>query len=195
MQFHLRCSAVGYAKTRKQVLALVQRINESKGIYQITHGWWASFCQRHPNLTLRIAAPLSQARAIATDSVMFEQYFDSLEKTYDEYNLHSQPGLIFNMDETGMPLNPTAPKGIFVCKNRNPVAISSGDKTQITVVGCVNAIGFCMPPTVIFDSKTLGVGLTEGEIPGTFYGLSGSQRRCYSIHPSPSHNSLISTLR
>ena len=103
---------------------------------------------------------------------MFEQYFDLLEKTYDEYNLHGQPGLIFNMDETGMTLNPTAPKGKFSCKNQNPVAISSGDKMQITVVGCVNAIGFCMPLMVIFDRKTLGVGLTEHEIPGTFYGLS-----------------------
>ena len=41
VQFLLCCSAVGYAKTRKHVLALVQRIDESKGIYQITDGWWA----------------------------------------------------------------------------------------------------------------------------------------------------------
>ena len=44
VQFLLRCSTIGYAKTRKQVIALIQRINESRGIYRtVSDGWWTSF--------------------------------------------------------------------------------------------------------------------------------------------------------
>ena len=115
---------------------------------------------------------LSMARAAATNCGIIDRYFDLLEETVDVYELCSRPCLIFNMDETGMPLNPKPSKVIVGSKVRNPCSIVSGDKTQITVVGCVSASGFCMPPMVIWDRKTLSAALSEGEVPGTTYGLS-----------------------
>jgi len=44
---------------------------------------------------------------------------------------------IFNIDETGMPLDAKCQRGIYKVGEQNPAAITSGDKTQITVVGCV----------------------------------------------------------
>ena len=55
---------------------------------------------------------------------------------------------------------------------KNPTAPSSGDKAQITVVACVSAAGSFMPSMVILDRKTLPPHFTEGEIPGTAYGMS-----------------------
>ena len=66
VRFLLGCSSIGYAHSCKDVIALVQRTNESRGITNyVTNGWWESFCKRHPNL--RASVPLSQARAKATD--------------------------------------------------------------------------------------------------------------------------------
>ena len=50
--------------------------------------------------------------------------------------------------------------------------ITLGDKSQITVVGCVSAAGHCIPPVIIWDCKTLHADMTKGELPGTIYGLS-----------------------
>ena len=55
--------------------------------------------------------------------------------------------------------------------SKNPVA-SSGDKSQITCVGCVSAAGQYLPPMIIWDRKTLKPELTTGEFPQTIYGLS-----------------------
>ena len=55
---------------------------------------------------------------------------------------------------------------------KNPVSTDSGNKSQITIVGCVNAAGYCIPPMVIYGRKTLNAALVENEIPGTIYGLS-----------------------
>ena len=51
--------------------------------------------------------------------------------------------------ETGMPLGPKLPKCVFTRGEKNPVNVAAGDKTQITVVACVNAAGYCIPPMVI----------------------------------------------
>ena len=71
-----------------------------------------------------------------------------------------------------MPLDPKSVKCIFKQGEKHPFGLTSGDKAQITVVGCVSAAGYCIPPMVIWDRKQLSIELTEGEVPGTFYGLS-----------------------
>jgi len=50
VNFLLRCAAMGYPKSRHEVLALVKRNLEKKRIAVVTSGWWQSLCGRHPNL-------------------------------------------------------------------------------------------------------------------------------------------------
>ena len=62
VHFLLSCASIGYAKSRKEVIAIVQRILMAKGATKtISGGWWESFSHRHPNLSLHAAAPLSLA--------------------------------------------------------------------------------------------------------------------------------------
>ena len=169
----MRCAQIGYSKSRFEVLALVQRILAAKGINAtVTSGWWEAFCKRHPTLTLRAPAPLSRARALATDPEVISQYFVLLEQTLSDNGIFNCPCQIFNMDETGVPLDPTAVKCVYERGVKNPTAPSSGDKSQITVVACVNAAGGHIPPMVILDRKKLPPYFTIGEVPGTIYGLS-----------------------
>ena len=130
VKFLLRCASIGYPRSRKDVIALVQRINESRRITgYVTNGWWESFCKRHPNLTLRATVPLSHARAKATDPEMLGHYFYLLEQTLAENGLEDKPMQILNVDETEMPLNAKCQRGIYKVGERNPAAITSGDKT------------------------------------------------------------------
>ena len=170
--FLCRCGAMGFARSKSEIIALVQRVLDSRNKQVIvTNGWWESFQRRHPKLTLRTPAPLSQVRSKATDPEMLARYFDLLEETLVANGLEGRPGQIFNMDESGMPLDAKAPKLIFG-KGSYASAIGSGDKSQITIVGCVNATGFSLPPMVIWDRKHLAPELAVGEVPGTIYGLS-----------------------
>ena len=58
-----------------------------------------------------------------------------------------------NLDESGLPL---APRAFKLCKkgSRSFNAVSIGDKSQITVVACVSAGGYCLPPMLIYDRTT-----------------------------------------
>ena len=167
------CSSVGFARSRQQVIQLVQEVVTLKGLaVTVTHGWWESFRRRHPKLTLRTAAPVSYARAMASDPEIINKYYDLLECTLCDNDLMDKPSQIFNLDETGMPLDPSPPLVVARCGQKHPSAVGSGDKSQITVLSCCSAAGYALPPFVIFDRQKLNPELTIGEVPGTVYGLS-----------------------
>ena len=60
-------ASMGYAKTKKDVLAFVNRVIESKGFSPpVSNGWWESFKKRHPQLTLRTVEKISYTCFVAT---------------------------------------------------------------------------------------------------------------------------------
>ena len=63
---------------------------------------------------------------------------------FTENNLLGSPCQTFNMNNSGMLLNLHV-NGVAKQREHNPVAPSSGDKTQITVVGCISATGSLCP--------------------------------------------------
>jgi len=100
------------------------------------------------------------------------QYYDLLECTLCDNDLMDMPSQIFNLDETGMPLDPSPPLIVARCGQKHPSALGSKDKFQITVLSCCSAAGYALPPFVIFDRQKLNPKLTIREVPGTVYGLS-----------------------
>ena len=174
VSFFLKCAKIGYSHTRREALAIVQRILESKGIHPVGDGWWKRFCDRHPQLTLRVAMPLSKARALATDHDVISRYYNVLEDTLIANNLFNDPHCIYNYDETGFPLNLKPLKVLEAVGTKHPYHITGDTKSQITVLACTNAAGSTIPPFVIFDRKSLNPQMIKGEVPGSIYGLSSN---------------------
>lgn len=140
----------------------------------ISEGWWERFKQRHSNISLRVAAPLSYARAMASDRESLDHYFDLLEDTLRANQIFDDPSRIFNCDKTGVPLSPSSSKVVDRVGAKNPSYLTGSSKSQITVLACTGATGCALPPFIIFDRKTLNPELVKGEVPGTLYGLSSN---------------------
>ena len=177
VNFITTCSKMGYGKTRKEVLALVEAAIEKKGRElknPISNGWWTRFQERWPNLRLRRGDPFSVARDKMTDRAIFENYFSLLRETLEEHGLKNRPGQIYNCDESGMPLEHTPPKTIAIKGTKKVRQITCGNKTQISILACGNAFGEVIPPMVIFSGKRFNFELSKGEVPGTIYGMSDS---------------------
>jgi len=65
VHFLLECASIGYPKSRQDVIVMVQRLLNDSGIEKtVTHGWWESFCHRHPDVALHITTdvPYSDLR-------------------------------------------------------------------------------------------------------------------------------------
>ena len=101
-----------------------------------------------------------------------KNYFDQLSSIFDECDFENHPKAIYNMDETGIPLEPHPPK-VITQKGKKKVRYRiSGQKQQITVIGCGSATGQCMPPFIIFAAKQLNQLWTRNEVVGSRYAVS-----------------------
>ena len=146
-------------------------IKKGKENAPVTNGWWDSFMKRHPELTLRTPEKLAYVWAIMGNKEVISAYFDLLEKILTESELLDVPGAIFNVDETGMPLDHKPEKAIAQKGSKCVTAHTSGNKTSITVIACGSEAGQIIPPMVLFQGEKLNHTFTTGKVPGTMYGM------------------------
>ena len=99
----------------------------------------------------------AHVRMNAINRENLEHYFSLLKQILRENDLLNHPEHIYNMDETGVPLDPKPPKVVAVKGQRKICYQTSGNKSHITVLGCGNATGQAQPPFVIFDAKQLNL--------------------------------------
>ena len=67
--FLISCASIGYAKSRTEVMDIINQIYKARGVNKlVSNGWWSGFCQRHPDITLRAAPCLSKQRIFVFQS-------------------------------------------------------------------------------------------------------------------------------
>ena len=147
------------------MIGIVREVLHSKGCSVDDFkgkGWWWRFTQRWPKLGLRKGDALPQPRANAVNSTNMKNYFKLLETTLKTNGLLDCPNRIFNMDESGIPLDHKPSKVIALKGTKKVHCRTSGNKMQITIIACANAAGSVIPPMVIFEGKKLNPEWTKG---------------------------------
>ena len=169
----------GEWKTKREVIDCVKRLVEKKrakeGLKMIKfngEGWWYKFMKRHSELSLRTSDPLSHCRVNAVSQSALDHYFVLLRNTLEVNGLMDKPSYIYNMDESGMPLDHKQLKCVALKGIKKVHGPSSGNKAQITILACANAVGTMIPPIVIFKGERLNYEWTRGEVPDTKYAMS-----------------------
>ena len=98
---------------------------------------------------------MAAVRFRCTNSEAIQNYYKLLKTTLTEHNFLGEPWRIYNVDETGMPLDPRKPRVVTKLGTKKVRVMGSGNKHQSTVVACANATGHVIPPMVIFEGKNL----------------------------------------
>jgi len=75
-------------------------------------------------------------------------YFITLKSVLVDNNLLDKPECIYNVDESGVPLEYCSPLMITKRGQHKVQYCSSGNKSQVRVVACIKATGQCMPPLI-----------------------------------------------
>ncbi len=131
---------MGYGRTRRQVKVIAERVALDKRVLhsaRISDGWWRRFLQRHPQLSLRTGDATGYTRMSAMNEDNIKAYFDLLNSVLNDNNLKVHPEQIYNMDETGLPLNPRPPKVVALRGQKKVRYQCSASKAQITVLDAV----------------------------------------------------------
>ena len=115
VQFLLTSAKIGYPKTKDEVVGIVRKVVQKKrGIESAEEvkgrGWMNRFMERWPSISLWKGDALATPRAQAITAANIDQYYTLLKSMLEEYCLMGCPSRIYNMDETGMPLDHKPPK-------------------------------------------------------------------------------------
>lgn len=118
--------------------------------------WFTSFMKRHPSLARRQAEGLLRARASSLMQERAQEFYNILEQVLSEYGLVSQPHKVYNMDETGCPLN-NKPGKVITRKGEKAVYARTNNERgkNVTVAACCNAISCFVPPFIIYKGKRM----------------------------------------
>ena len=114
----------------------------------MTDGWFKRFMDRHPKLSLRKDNATANGRTDCLNPDTMKQHFSLLKDALQEHDVMDSPAQIYNDDETGMPLDLRPPKVVTEKGQKKVRYRTSGNKSQITVIGCVSAVG--NPPVCNF---------------------------------------------
>ncbi len=124
-------------------------------------GWVDQFKKRHPQLAMRTPVRVSAGAAKVTEQ-QIHGWFTQMERTIREIPggaaALKDPTCIFNCDESSFLLDASTGhvRKVFAAKGSHHVhQWAPGTKEQITVLGCVNAVGDFMPPMFMYPGKHL----------------------------------------
>ena len=98
--------------------------------------WWESFRRRHPEVKLQTAERVAYVRLVSSSSAILDRYYDLLWSTLEENDLTDKPCLIFNVDESRMPLDPAALKVVAPCGIRHSRMVSTGTGNSCSMLQC-----------------------------------------------------------
>ena len=112
-EYLITSAKVGFGKTRRQIKDIAESVAKEKGMLKgerISNGWWRRFLERNPTISLRSGDSTAQVRMQAINRENVEQYHNLLKDVLDEFDLENHPEQIYNMDGSGIPLDPRPPK-------------------------------------------------------------------------------------
>ena len=177
----VKMADMGFGLSRSDVMVVAFKIAEASGRkHPFTDGaagraWYDGFISRHPQLTLRSTQSLSHARASCANREIISDYFGKLAAVCAKLNVLMKPMNIFNMDETGVTIVHKGGKVVTEIGRRNVWAITSGEKGKThTIITCVSASGYVLPPFLIYPRQRITENLKEGTIAGTVFHCSDS---------------------
>ena len=181
-QYLLEMCDMGYGLNREGVMGLAYSIVErTRRPHPFKNGsagraWFEGFLRRHPKLTIRSPQSLSYCRAVSATKDTISDFFGKLGSLYGKLNLVLKPMQIFNCDETGITIVFKPGKVIAEVGKKHVYAISAAERGKThTVLSCVSAAGYVVPPMMIYPRKTqVPDKMREGAFPSTFFKSSES---------------------
>ena len=116
--------------------------------------WWRQFKKRNPSLKLRQPEGTAAVQHQCMDRSKILKYFHALNGVVEKYRVKTCESRICNTDETGMNLEHKTRRVLAQKVARYIHSRTSGNKETITVIACINADSYAIPPHFICKGKT-----------------------------------------
>ena len=140
-------------------------LNQRDPAGKIGRDWPTNFTKRRPEIKAKFNRKYDYERALCEDPEKIQAWFRLVRNTCGKYGIPDED--IYNFDETGYMLGVASTCKVITSVDRaKPKQLQPGNREWVTVIECVNARGWFLPPMVIFKGKVhLSAWYENNEIP------------------------------
>ena len=174
VDYIITASNMHYGLSRKEVVLLAyQFAKELSKKYPTSwdvngkagEQWLTDFMRRHQNMiSLRKPQPTSLSRSIAFNKPVIAAFFEKFTDVIEKHKLGAQQ--IYNMDESGLSTVHNPPKVLSVKGRKQVGCVTSAERgVNVTLIGCINALGNSIPPVLIFPRVNFKTHMLHGAPP------------------------------
>ncbi|XP_033726756.1 uncharacterized protein LOC117316324 [Pecten maximus] len=170
-EWAVNMAKIGYGRTKNELLETVKKIMDNDGRpnpfsnNKPGKDWYYAFVKRHPELANRTPMQLAKERALITPTKVkywFRDFKDHMDTEVKDASIFSDPSRWYNADESGFALCPKSGKVIAAKGQPNVYNFTASDKTQITVLAAMSAVGHYVKPMIVFPGQRFGYDPLEG---------------------------------
>jgi hypothetical protein len=128
--------------------------------------WAATFVKRRPEVKVKFNRKYDYKRALCEDPEIIQGWFRLVENTKAKYGIQDED--TYNFDESGFMMGMISTGAVVTASERRgrPKTVQQGNREWTTVIQGINAIGWAIPPFIIFQGKHhLSAWYKEGSTP------------------------------
>ena len=143
----------GAAPRPPMVRVMANILLTATGTDTVGVNWVGNYIKRTPALQTRFSRRYNYARAEQEDPRILREWFQRVEATMNSYGI--LPDDIYNFDETGFAMGLVSTAKVVTRSEyygRRSV-LQPGNREWVTTVETINALGWCLPPLIIFKGK------------------------------------------
>ncbi|KJZ73072.1 hypothetical protein HIM_07456 [Hirsutella minnesotensis 3608] len=119
--------------------------------------WVSRFVDRHDVVVSKFLRKYDCQRAQCEDPVLLKAWFERVQATVQKFGIVQED--IYNFDETGFNMGIIATTKVVTqtrqpkSRKGRPKATQPGNRNFVTVIEGINATGWALPATIIFEGK------------------------------------------
>jgi hypothetical protein len=153
IQHILDLDSRGFSPTPRVVADMANDLRTRRGMAHVGKNWTTNFVKRTPELKTRFSRKYDYKRALYKDPRAIKAWFKLVRNTKAKYGIIDDD--IFNFDETGFQMGVTSTIKVVTAAERrqNPKQVQPGNREWATVIECVNASGWAVPPFIILKGR------------------------------------------
>jgi hypothetical protein len=119
----------------------------------VGQNWAATFVKRRPELKVKFNRKYDYKRALCEDSEIVEGWFRLVQNMKAKYGIQDED--TYNFDETGFMMGMISTGAVVTAAERRgrPKTVQQGNREWVTAIQGINAMGWAIPPFIIFKGK------------------------------------------
>lgn len=167
VQHILKLDERGYPPRLTDVEDMANSLLAERNQPPVGKNWASTFVKRRPELAIKFNRKYDYKRALCEDPEVIQGWFCLVENTKAKYGILDED--TYNFDESGFMMGVISTGAVVTGSERRgrPKTVQQGDQEWASIIASINAMGWAIPPFVIFQGKHyLSAWYKEPSIPG-----------------------------